>query len=549
MSLRRLNIIVSLAFCVLLAACGGDTYIDTTDLGEPGVEGDRSSGDIYLHLRFNTLGSSRSGDDDTSIPASGDALHPDRTARQRENRISNLTIFVFGSDIDIDGAGSTTPLYSRYISPADIAAFGSVSGADFSTTSAVVVIPESDNFKPSAGMRVMALANMGDLTSLSDLAAIRDYRPSVSRSSDDPAVAKNFSMGPGSLTDGIISGTGDKPGTIDNPYSASVSLERLAARIDYLYDNATPADGYIDYEITGDDGKVADVRLTHILPFNLMQHPGYAAKRITDPDKTTIDLSSLSCFGDTIFSPAADCGSAAYVIDPFTLSKAAGTADKNYLYGTTAASGYIDGSFSSAPSITTVTGNADLQVNETGVTRCVTLAYTDENTHHILASTSDYITGLLVKAVYVPSVVYSYDADGGLKRDESYTPGTTFWRLTPDRETMLESNSLYFTSGTEAGDYAAAHRLEDAVWRDPVKYDCGECYYSVFLRHVLPDPTADPLMPYVMEYGTVRNHIYRVSFTFSGPGSPGVDIREPRSMTTELFVRKWNLRSEPSITM
>lgn len=52
-----------------------------------------------------------------------------------------------------------------------------------------------------------------------------------------------------------------------------------------------------------------------------------------------------------------------------------------------------------------------------------------------------------------------------------------------------------------------------------------------------------------MEFGTVRNHIYRVGFGFRGPGTTHIDIKKPEQHVAELYVREWNFRRLGSIIM
>ena len=73
------------------------------------------------------------------------------------------------------------------------------------------------------------------------------------------------------------------------------------------------------------------------------------------------------------------------------------------------------------------------------------------------------------------------------------------------------------------------------------------CYYNLWLRHYNDVDDANPSNPHAhmpMEYATVRNNIYRVAVSFSGPGDPEPTMREPDTMKARIFVRKWNLRTE-----
>ncbi len=115
---------------------------------------------------------------------------------------------------------------------------------------------------------------------------------------------------------------------------------------------------------------------------------------------------------------------------------------------------------------------------------------------------------------------------------------------------MKESESLYFSDYDVMKKYQASHPEDNAVVtlfyaaREPIFNLLGfTCYYNLWLRHY-NDESADPQTAYPMEYATVRNNIYRVKVSFSGPGDPTPTMREPDTMQARIFVRKWNLRVE-----
>ena len=121
----------------------------------------------------------------------------------------------------------------------------------------------------------------------------------------------------------------------------------------------------------------------------------------------------------------------------------------------------------------------------------------------------------------------------------------TFWRYLPatgTKDSNKDSDALYFASETEAEHYAAAHPQDNAMIK---KFTGGICYYNLWLRHFNLD-NADPQTDYPMEYAIVRNNIYRFSISFSGPGDPTPTLREPDTMMSRIFVRKWNRRHEKS---
>ena len=79
------------------------------------------------------------------------------------------------------------------------------------------------------------------------------------------------------------------------------------------------------------------------------------------------------------------------------------------------------------------------------------------------------------------------------------------------------------------------------------EFPAGECYYNLWLRHARVEGAGAQDTP--MGYGIVRNNIYRVGVSFTGPGRPNADVSEPENIESRIFVRKWNFRLHPTIIM
>ena len=83
------------------------------------------------------------------------------------------------------------------------------------------------------------------------------------------------------------------------------------------------------------------------------------------------------------------------------------------------------------------------------------------------------------------------------------------------------------------------------------EYPDGICYYNMWIRHAndnTADPGPDRRSP--MEYGIVRNNVYRISFTFHGPGNLTPDNPRPTEhMRTVIYVRPWAFHRHPEIIM
>lgn len=191
----------------------------------------------------------------------------------------------------------------------------------------------------------------------------------------------------------------------------------------------------------------------------------------------------------------------------------------------------------------------------------MTLFYCNENTQLTEAQTADYVTGLAFEATYVPATVYSaFDAtepESAQLTATAYTRGTTFWRVTLTKQDMKESEAVYFTDGTVADTYADFITAKTGFPALVQEYVQGKCYYNLWLRHANTDvigadnawDTSDPHETFPMEYGIVRNNIYRVGVGFTGPGTPQPEMRAPRNIRYRIFVRKWFLREFPPVVI
>ena len=74
------------------------------------------------------------------------------------------------------------------------------------------------------------------------------------------------------------------------------------------------------------------------------------------------------------------------------------------------------------------------------------------------------------------------------------------------------------------------------------------CHRNVFIRHADPNNTNAEAVP--MKYGIVRNNVYRISFTFHGPGNLTPDNPRPTEhMRTVIYVRPWAFHRHPEIIM
>ena len=291
---------------------------------------------------------------------------------------------------------------------------------------------------------------------------------------------------------------------------------------------------------------LAKMHLQHIIPVNLMQQSSYMIKRVT----ADADITSTVQYGAKERT-AADGTPENYVVEPHTLEKTGSVNDGQLddWYGNTRAQKVYTNptSYLSATGIASYSGT---ETAKTGLgdnfTHIMTLAYTNENTQDKDHQSTDFITGLLLRAVYEPAKVYTdKDCTTEYTPMTDYATGHTFWRYCPTRTEMREADCLYFSNQAAAEGYRAAHPSDMA---EITEFTDGVCYYNVWLRHANID--SDPHLPFPMEYGIVRNNIYRVGLSkVTGPGTPTPDLKAPDHLYLRIFVREWNLRKQPTIRL
>lgn len=335
-------------------------------------------------------------------------------------------------------------------------------------------------------------------------------------------------------------------GSKENPFIVEVDLERTVARIDFAYSTAAQTagnfsidNGEYHYKVLKTDGTPAgdDVYVTHVRAANVMQNAPYLIKR------------SAATGSDTPTYLAVEQNPAdKYVVEPTTWTKTLAAAqDLNYNVW------FSDSWYKNAHNAHSYNANATTSwFREQDKVHCAgndeehnaftdgttldevdrdwqyyVLDYANENTmmadqtHHL------YTTGLVLKATYKPEHVYS---DENLT-EATYTYGTTFWRW---HDINTNADKFFTTqAAAEAYNPAGSHPVV-------FEYKDAQCYYNVWLRHenIVNDPTTT-----MMEFGIVRNNIYRVCVEFTGIGMPEVpdDMVTPENVRMYIFVRKWNL--------
>lgn len=340
-------------------------------------------------------------------------------------------------------------------------------------------------------------------------------------------------------------------GTQSKPFLGSTTLERMCARIDVMYANSNVKadESELIYSVGESDNMV---HIANMLPVNVMAKPSYLFKKVTHGVPTDWTNVNGHTWGgkETVDNKKIPSN---YVLEPNTLFKGNASAENlTSWYGATrtsvvkssiqnAANGSMGGYY-----------HGDLKTTDSGFesySKIAVLGYANENTQSPYQYNSNYLTGIVFRAIYQPKKWYK-------KEDESFTSeektdaewnameDKSFTRYQPTATTgMTDEKAKYFYSYEDAMEYSNAHTTDQAIL---TRFEGGICYYNLWLRHYddVNDIKSDPHEVYPMQYAIVRNNIYRVGLKFTGPGDPTPTMREPETMQARIFVRKWNLREE-----
>lgn len=521
---------------VCLAACSSD---DVMPGDHPGVNDGCS---IKLRLSFST--------GTRANPTGGEEGDGRENGVWHENDIDRVAIFIFRSPEGFDAPASTGFLYKGYFVKGDRRCQWTP------TADGVDIQFSADGYAlPTDGDRVIVVANTAtDITTyISTLGSLRDYQ-GYSSWTDGASLRENtgfvMSSAYNNGADGLI--VTSHKGSETDPYITAMNIQRTAARIDFMYnatDNGDGSTGEFLYDVRtvpGDNTSplLGRAHLSNLIPVNLMQQSSYLIRRVTESASVTAPVR----YGALETTDGSGVPTN-YVIEPHTLLKQ-NTVDGDILdrwYGTTRARTVYatPGDYLSTTGIAGYLPTATARTEMGYFTHHVTLAYTNENTQSKEQQKPDFLTGLLVRAVYEPATVYTDGAATSVDTEHNYSAGHTFWRYSPTRTEMAEKDCKYFSNSAAATAYKAAHPEDMA---EVEMFQDGVCYYNIWLRHANTD--GNPHLTFPMEYGIVRNNIYRVGIeTVTGPGTAIPDLQAPDHIYLRIFVRKWNLREQPVIRL
>ena len=542
--MKVLYYILTVILLLGLVACRDNR---SDDLWEDKILGDS----LYVQLTLDLLNSSNAT---RAVPDGGEEGDGWRSGHSYENQLHNFTVFVLNYNASINSLANTPFAGKRYFSDEEVARVDSirknlqlknyevykdVTTYDFTIPilrEKAATMPDADTY------RFIVIANQGDLTqTYHTLGELRDGRPDKTwtNSIDGP---KRF----------VMSNENDQfhshgTGTEKDPVRLHVTIERMAARIDFDPKGSEIAGNALCYPLNNNDSEhtlLANLYVDRMAIVNGCIKPSYYIKRVADFDG--INLTNLTYLGDETPTPSGI--STNYVIDPYFLQKTdANRTNNDFLTGLFGNNRISNVSSLLASDASQVSSIIPLETS----LKTVTLGYVNENTYARDMAVKEYTTGVVLQCRFEPKHNFytAYNAETDDLTEGDYELETTFYMVEPNKEDISEADRLYFSNIEAAQAYAT--NTAEGHFGKVVKYEGGICYYYIYMRHsnnveVIHD---------TMEFGIVRNNIYRFTINAAtGPGSPILydpdgtyNPRDPEDLKARIYVKKWVSVEHPII--
>ena len=586
MNKNILYTVKGVAGCLLMASLAAGCAQE--DIGTVPTGGDAMSPTSYVSLSL----ASPQGAPTRSNPTGGETGDGDETGQDYENDITSAVAFFYqGSGTDGVNSKGDTPINAavsftvgNYTTPGN--------GIDRTyTTSPQQVDLENGTYN------VIVVANPGADWWTGKSLTLADVRDHIQTAA--------WTVSGSDYSNFVMTSAADATLTLesnpeDNPATAEVNVERMAARLDYKTTGTYTCDDPA-YE---SNNQKATVEITGAALVNNLTAGSYLLKRVADDVKGT----NLSYLGDE----TADENDVAtnYVLDPWTAVKT--STNNSFTIGGEANKTAKDlygewfGNISQDPNHWAAYVQPGTEVT-VGTETWQRIGYTLENTTAAEEAGKRYSTGVVFKAKFHPQGV------------ANYTDGETFFeygtKIYASMENMMknfygskfdELDDLikkcatwgdvkqFITSTLLTNDPSGynkyleglakvkddAENVSDAfslTWSNYMKNECGyskdengkvvldqngkvtrialkhygtrtyedaTCYYTWWVRHSNDN---DDTKKGIMEYAIVRNNIYKL--TVNSVYSLGGEVPDDESLIVDVYVNDWLLLDNETLPM
>lgn len=429
MNIRAIHIIIYTLLLALLPAC----ELIHDDLPETKAEG----APVYIRLTISTggeMGTTR------AYPNGGEEGDGREPGTDLENAVDKITLFLFTASVGINDANAGDVLIDKIISFSDLSDAGEELDRieqKYTTETVEVTGLTEDRYN------VLAVANYEFATAPTTLGELLEHKCASLKTDDLLFIMSSEEE---AQIKGIKSSTEAIPAKVD------ITIERLAARVDYQVQYPTDATFF-----TTTDGS-GTVQILGASLVNCLNTGEYLFKRVGDKAD---DPSSIKYLGDETAND--DKVATNWVIDPYspnekTFTNSYATFDKSL-------------------------------IKENAKTDWVTLGYTLENTNPSEANKEKYTTGVVFKARFTPTGTDVTDADGSF-----YYLNGKFYK---DIEAVKAAHpDMADLSETNYASYGISY------------YEEGICYYPWWILHSNNADGTD-----IMRYAIVRNNLYLLTVT------------------------------------
>lgn len=576
-----LHTVKSVMGCLLMASLAAGCAQE--DIGTTPTGGGGMSASSYVSFSFASLQGASTRSNNPTGGETGDGLE---TGQANENAITSAVAFFYqGTEQEgVNSAGNIPIKAAVTFSKADYTEPGN--GIDRTyTTAAKQVDLENGTYN------VIVVANPGTdwWTGRSlKLADVRDHIHTAAWTASESGYS-NFVMT--SAADATLTLESNPE---DDPATAEVNVERMAARLDYKAEAS--------YTCTDPKYSGATVEITGAALVNNLTAGSYLLKRVADD----VNGTNLSYLGDE----TADANYVAtnYVLDPWTAVK---TSDNNSFTidgeVKTAEDLYGEwfGNISQNPNYWADYVQPGIEVSD-GTEKWQRIGYTLENTTAADAAGSDYSTGVVFKAKFHPQGVANYtegetffvygtkiyasmeDMMAGFYGSEfadldnitsCATWGDVKQFITSTLLTNDPSGYNKYLEGLAEGkdDSETVANASSLTWGKYMLNECGyskdengkvvldqngnvtrialqpygtrtyedaTCYYTWWVRHSNDN---DDTKKGIMEYAIVRNNIYKL--TVESVYSLGGEVPDDESLIVDVYVNDWLLLDNETLPM
>lgn len=571
-----------LALAALSAGC------TQNDLGE-GFSGGGSKPGSFVTLSLTTPSAPAM----RSNPTGGEQGDGTETGQDYENTVKRAVAFFYqGSGVNAEG--------TTRIQAAVPFTFTSHTAGSNGIDSVYTTTPQTVDLE-NGTYHLLLVANPGTDWWSGKSLTLGDVRDHIQQQAWQQAADSSYS-------DFVMTSAADATVTLNfnpenDPAKATVSVERMAARLDYQADGSYPCQ---DPQYSG-----ATVEITGAALVNNLTAGSYLTKRVAND----VDGTGLSYLGDE----TADAGvQTNYVLDPWTAQKTAGNNSftiggvaaqpASALYGVWFDCSRADPNRWADPNEWASYVKAGTPVSD-GSETWQRIGYTLENTTAATEAGSRYSTGVVFKAQFHPQGLPNYK-DGAtffsygtnlyasmedmmqhfygsvFASDFSQVASCQTWGAVKDfiASTLLTNDpSGYYTwLSKQAGDKDDDEAVADAqslTWSQYMLTECGyskspdgavtldqngkvtrkalrptgvrtyedaTCYYTWWVRHSNDgqDDTNG-----IMEYAIVRNNIYKLKVNSIYSLGSDIPTDEDHGLVIEVYVNDWQLLDPETLPM